>query len=407
MVALAALSFFLHSNARAQDQFGVVTYRELYNFCSLNTDGTATAQAAGWLALAPNLTVGKPGALKVFTPGIDLGLGAVNSSPVGIGQGHAFWSKPLYGLTIFTQEYQLNANLLSVVEFDQRLSGINFIGVLDQTRLALLIDSTWYISDTSASQSFNRPVWTRVQFQPRNMTFGTVPFTEGVGPTFPANSGVAYPTSGTLKAVGIFVPEVNGRVRLDNFAVYSSDISSPPAVQTPNIGACAAGTEVEGADPGPPGTREGTADQVPPAPENQAASGVLETTPPVGAIPPSVLLAYAQAIKAGKSVVVRPQLDSGDTNPASVLFSTLITKNGKLKLTGTVRNSEKKPVAAADVSVICFKNPITAQFVVNETVTTTAKGKFTVAVKGQLKKTNCKAITVTGAVQSKVLKFGR
>jgi hypothetical protein len=220
-------------------------YRETFGYCS-GTLGKDAATETNWVGLVSGLPQAKVSNLKVFSYGaLDVG-GSVNSNPLGLAQGYSFWFKPVYGLTLLTAEFQFDVGILknsqARIEYKQRLSGIDLSGQPNKTHLAFLIDDVWYISGDFVRQQ--RPgVWESAQLAPGALTYGTVPHIAGLGPTIPVEFGAPLPAAGTVRAFGVFLDEVNGRVRLDNFMIKGllpSDGSISGDVQDPDVSLCPA-----------------------------------------------------------------------------------------------------------------------------------------------------------------------
>lgn len=218
-------------------------YRETFGYCS-GTVGRDAAAETNWVGLVSGLPQAKISNLKVFSYGTrDVG-GSVNSNPLGLAQGYSFWFKPVYGLTLLTAEFQFDVGILknsqARIEYKQRLSGIDPNGLPNKTHLAFLIDDVWYISGDFVRQL--RPgVWESAQLAPGALTYGTVPHSAGRGPTTPVEFGAPLPAAGTVRAFGVFLDEVNGRVRLDNFTIKGllpSDGSISGDVQEPDVSLC-------------------------------------------------------------------------------------------------------------------------------------------------------------------------
>ncbi len=192
---------------------GETFYREVFVRIPEAT-GKDAAQSSGWKALRSRQPEGKPSYLKVFPPGSPTILPAVNSSPAGNEEGHALWSRTESGaLIIYTDEISFDISELFSVRYEQRLNGI-----AASTHLALLIGSTWYISDAPALQK-QRGIWENVEYSLAGMTFGTAVHTPCLGPPLPENSGFHLPPIGQVLAFGVVVKDVNGRIRIDNFAL--------------------------------------------------------------------------------------------------------------------------------------------------------------------------------------------
>lgn len=230
-------------------------YRETYNFCT-ETLGKDAASEANWVGVVSGLAPEKLSNLKVVSYGVeDIG-GSVNSLPVGLSQGYAFWFRPVEGLAVFTGEFQFDVGLLRAgdtsMRYLQRLSGVDSEGLANQTHVAILVDDMWYISREFARQTVPG-VWESVEFSPANLAYGMVPYREAQGPVLPDSFSSPLPASGTVRAFGVFVPEVNGRVRLDNFEIVGpepTDGSIGTEVQEPNVSLCPEGSPDHQGDSG-------------------------------------------------------------------------------------------------------------------------------------------------------------
>lgn len=220
-------------------------YKETYTFCTGTILGAEAAGQAGWAGLVGGFPQAKVSNLKVFAYGkTEIG-GSVNSNPVGLSQGYAFWFRPVYALTVLTREFPFDVGLIknsnARVTYAQRLSGINTAGQANETRLAFLIDNTWYISkEFSRQQAIG--IWEDVNVSPSSLTYGTVVAEEGIGPMTPTVYNSPLPAAGTVRAFGVFLDEVNGRVRIDNFSIktvlpsgslISTNVQEPDVMQCP------------------------------------------------------------------------------------------------------------------------------------------------------------------------------
>ncbi len=240
LCALIASTLSAATSAHAESQ---ILYRETFGYCT-GTVGKDAAAEANWVGLVGGFPQAKISNLKVVSYGVlDVG-GSVNSNPLGLAQGYGFWFKPVYGLTLLTAEFQFDIGLLknsqAQIQYKQRLSGIDPAGQLNKTHIAILVDDVWYISDAFARQQV-AGVWEPAEFAPGSITYGTAPYVAGLGPIKPTDSGAPLPAAGTVRAFGVFMDEVNGRVRLDNFTVKGmlpSDGSISPDVQDPNVSLC-------------------------------------------------------------------------------------------------------------------------------------------------------------------------
>jgi len=220
-------------------------YRETYGYCT-GSIGKDAATETNWVGLVSGLPQAKISNLKVFSYGnLEIG-SSVNSNPIGLAQGYTFWFKPVYGLTVLTAEFQFDVGVLknsqALIQYKQRLSGVDIAGQPNKTHLAMLIDDVWYISAEFAQQV--RPgVWESAQFSPTALTYGTAPYVAGLGPAKPEVFGAPLPAAGTVRAFGVFMDEVNGRVRLDNFTIKGllpSDGSISGDVEEPKVSLCPA-----------------------------------------------------------------------------------------------------------------------------------------------------------------------
>ncbi len=238
--ALLASSLCAVTAVQAEPQ---TLYRETFGYCT-GTIGRDAASEVNWAGLVSGLPQAKISNLKVVSYGVlDVG-GSVNSNPLGLAQGYGFWFKPVYGLTLLTAEFQFDVGLLknsqSRIQYKQRLSGIDPAGQPNKTHLAILVDNVWYISDAFARQQIPG-VWESAELAPGALTYGTVPHIVGLGPTKPTDFGAPLPAAGTVRAFGVFMDEVNGRVRVDNFTIKGplpSDGSISPDVQQPDVSLC-------------------------------------------------------------------------------------------------------------------------------------------------------------------------
>jgi hypothetical protein len=258
-------SIFSAQPAYAQTE---VLYRETFGYCTASL-GKEAADETSWMGMVTGLPKEKFSNLKVFSYGVtDVG-GSVNSDPIGLSQGYAFWFRPVYGLTVVTREFPFDVGILknssATIEYRQRLSGINALGEANKTHLALLIDDTWYISSEFVRQT--RPgVWERVTVTPANLVYGTVPGVAPVGPAVPAVFNAPLPAAGTVRAFGVFIDEVNGRVRLDNFQIRGiapADGSISTQVQDPVIARCPATSPDRNGGGPPPPPDEDDSDETP------------------------------------------------------------------------------------------------------------------------------------------------
>ena len=242
----------------------VTLYRETYNYCS-GTLGKDTGTEVNWVGLVSGRAQERISNLKSVSYGSDDVGGSVNSLPIGLAEGYAFWFKPVTGLAVFTAEFQFDVGILRAgdtsVEYLQRLSGVNGDDVPNKTHLAFLVDDTWYISQEFARQE-KVGVWEQVSFSPGLLTYGMSPYVDGFGPVIPTSFTSPLPAAGTVRAFGVFLDEVNGRVRLDNFMIKGtppSDGSISTEVQEPDVSLCPEGSPDRGEDPNqdPPSDDEG------------------------------------------------------------------------------------------------------------------------------------------------------
>jgi hypothetical protein len=198
------------------------------------------------MALVSGLPKEKFGNMKVFSYGSSVVGGSVNSAPHGKAEGYSFWFKPTYGVSFLTTEFPFDVRLISnypsTVEYEQRLSGVDAAGVMNQTQLIFLVDDTWYIS-AAATRQVKPTSWEPVRVDPSEQLYGVVPYVTGLGSALPTAYNTSLPTTGTVRAFGVFVSEVNGRVRIDNFTITTtgpvpSGIST--AIQSTTVVECPA-----------------------------------------------------------------------------------------------------------------------------------------------------------------------
>ncbi len=257
---------------RAEPQ---IIYRETFGYCT-GSLGKLAADQTDWVGLISGHQKERISNLKVFSYGLsDVG-GSVNSNPAGFAQGYSFWWKPVFGLSVLTSEFQFDAAILksatTVIEYRQRLSGVDAAAQPNRTHLAIRIDDTWYIS-SEFIQQVKPGSWESAQLIPASLSYGTVPALDGVGPQLPESFGVPLPAAGTVKAFGLFMSEVNGRVRFDNFVIKAdvpSGSSIDPSVQEPSVAPCP--TES-------PDWLGGDGQPTPPPDDDDSDSGVDHETP--------------------------------------------------------------------------------------------------------------------------------
>ncbi len=217
-------------------------YRETYGYCT-GSIGRDAAIETDWWAFRSGSPVGKFSNLKVFSYGSRSIGGAVKSGPNGLSQGYSFWFRPTYGLTVFTKEFSFPASVLSdpstVVEYEQRLSGVDALGASDRSQLAFLIGNAWYISKESVGQN-SIAAWETVSMKPSALSWGTAAAVGNLGPEIPVAFNKQLPASGTVTAFGAFVTTVSGRVRFDNYTIKTAN---PPggASQYPELTSAVSG----------------------------------------------------------------------------------------------------------------------------------------------------------------------
>ncbi len=240
VAAWAVVSGVAVNQAVAQND---TIYKETFSFCS-GSLGKEGASESRWFGVVSGLPVEKISNLKVFSYGSAVIGGAVNSAPSGLSQGYAFWFRPVYGLSVLTSEFSFDVGLLksgaSEISYKQRLSGINPANQNNQTQLAFLVDNTWYIS-REATQQIRPGVWEDVTISPASLSYGTAPLVAGLGPVIPSTYGSPLPSAGAVRAFGIFLTEVNGRVRLDNFTIRTTLAAGSgvaTSIQQPNVSSC-------------------------------------------------------------------------------------------------------------------------------------------------------------------------
>lgn len=289
-----------------------VIYKETFGFCTASV-GALAANESGWYGLKSGLPKAKFSNLKVFSYGVPRIGGSVNSNPIGLSQGYSFWFRPTYGLTLLTREFKFDAALLTdpttVVQYEQRLSGINSLGEPNRTQLAFQIDGVWYISEEGTRQLNGGVAWEPVSIFPAGLRYGAVVVVGDVGPDVPLTYSASLPSSGTVDAFGVFVGEVNGRVRIENFAIQANSPASRPisgAVQQPAIAACPSMSPDRGGiappTPTPGGDDTGSGDDDTGGPPDRE---VPQETPPPQLTPTTVNFTFCPTDEKGKGKVVR------------------------------------------------------------------------------------------------------
>ena len=282
-------------------------YKETFGFCTASI-GSVAADEAGWFGLKSGRSKARFGNLKVFSFGSSKTGGSVNSEPRGLSQGYSFWYKPTYGLTVLTREFQFDAALLgnptTVVEYDQRLSGINGLFEPNRTQLAFLINGVWYISEQGTAQNNGGLAWESVAVFPSALRYGTVSTVGEVGPEIPLSYSEKLPEAGTVQAFGVFLSEVNGRVRIENFTIKAeipSDASVSTEIGEPDISSCPITSPDRGGiapatpTPGSGGTGDGDEDLG--GPPDQI---IPEETPPPQLTPAEKKYAFCAATEQGQ-----------------------------------------------------------------------------------------------------------
>jgi len=252
-------------------------YKETFQYCT-STLGKPAADESGWMGLVPGLPKEKFSNLKVFSYGSQIVGGAVNSSPNGKAEGYSFWFRPAYGVSILTAEFPFEVGLISkypsTVEYEQRLSGADATGAMNKTQLLFLIDNNWYISGTATPQS-KLNTWEPVTLDPSQLLYGVVPYLDGLGATMPTAYDTSLPTTGTVRAFGVFLGEVNGRVRIDNFGItttgpipagLSTEVQSSSVAICPATSPDVTGAPVPSATPEPEDSDGGVDRETPQTP---------------------------------------------------------------------------------------------------------------------------------------------
>ena len=257
-------------------------YKETFQYCTSSL-GKPAADETAWMGLVTGLPKEKFSNLKVFSYGSAVIGGSINSAPLGKSQGYTFWFRPTYGLSVLTSELSFDVGLISkhpaTVEYEQRLSGADASGVMNQTQLIFLIDDTWYISGT-ATRQVKSTSWEPVKLDPSTLLFGAVPYVAGLGAATPTQYNNSLPLTGTVRAFGVFVAEVNGRVRIDNFTLTTTGTlpaGMSSVVEQTTVASCpATSPDVTGA-PVPS-----------PTPDPEDSGGGIDRGIPESPIPPVV-----------------------------------------------------------------------------------------------------------------------
>lgn len=229
--------WIVFSIATVEQAVAAPFYREIFNVCDESETITQGAQKlAGWKAARAAARIAKGPILKLNIPGSADDLPAFNSRPLGNFDGAAFWTRETEGLTILTEEFGFDIARLRYVQYQQRLSGSGATGN-DGTKLVFLINGTWFISDTVARQQA-RGAWQSVAWEPHQLTYGIWANRPGLGPREPKSKGVTLPATGFVAAFGVFLPQVTGRVRLDNYTLSDDSLSQSQMESIPQTGEC-------------------------------------------------------------------------------------------------------------------------------------------------------------------------
>lgn len=271
-----------YGNPNAANAETRIFYRETFQYCTASL-GKPAADETGWLGLVTGLPKEKFSNLKVFSYGSSIVGNAVNSAPNGRAEGYSFWFKPTYGLSVLTTEFSFDVGLLSKypssVEYEQRLSGVDAAGTFNQTQLIFLVDNDWYISGAATRQS-KAGTWEPVNLDPSQLLYGKVPYVAGLGAAAPAAYNNSLPTTGTVRAFGIFMIEVNGRVRIDNFRLTTTGPipqGMSTAIQSASVSLC------------PPTSPDVTGAPVPtPTPDPDDSDDGIDRGTPEPLFPPGV-----------------------------------------------------------------------------------------------------------------------
>lgn len=282
------------------------------------------------------------GALKSSRPGNEVIPNTpLRAQPVGALTGNVLWTKQTTGLTIFTQEFSFDIGSVSSIKFDQRLDGFSpSLVKRDGTRLALLVDGVWYISDATYRVA-KRSVWETVSVDLKGTTFGTVPGNAQVGPGTPGNSGNALPANGTVTAFGVYVPRVSNRVRIDNFIISDATVGADPMADTVDLLPCSDSVSVI-ATPTPTAAPGSTATVPAGSTATPTTSTPTTSTPTSGATAtpsatsttgPGVVVPTAGAT-ATSTPVVTAIAPTGAQNPTS---RALFCSDTQLKALGNLR----------------------------------------------------------------------
>ena len=239
----------------AANAFAGPVYRDTFQFCSRT--GVSSLEAnllVGWKALRKGKSLGDGGTIKSSEIGSPNVLKAFRSFPVGQTSGNLLWTKKTSGLAIFTDEFSFDIGSITRVKYDQRFDGLDLTDIeRDGSKIAFLIGNIWYISDQTFGVK-KRSVWETVSVELSSLTYGMIVGSSLVGPASPKITGVNLPASGTATAFGVYIPEVNDRVRIDNYTLEdnAADTAYGPGEEgnlTPCPAVNAQGTPIPSATP--------------------------------------------------------------------------------------------------------------------------------------------------------------
>ncbi|MCB0329682.1 MAG: hypothetical protein KDD70_08460, partial [Bdellovibrionales bacterium] len=132
---------------------------------------------------------------------------------------------------------------IDLIHYEHRLDGVASPGndPNDGTQLALLVNGRWYVSKQIVRQHV-RGGYELVVVDAHAEMYSISFDVPGYGPTEPDEeaTGVPLPTSGYLEGLGVYLPRVTGKVRIDNVGIQSASNHLTASDAVLGVGECRA-----------------------------------------------------------------------------------------------------------------------------------------------------------------------
>ena len=217
-----------------------VLYRETFPFDDSVSGGPAQGLHQGWIGLRNGQAVGSS-ALSIYdTVNGSTTLAPVNSNPLPDASAPdfaGFWSaNGVQGVTLFTEEYQFPASVLSKVTLETKhdVASDSPNPGDNRHRLAIRIGQDWYLSDLELTQSASGSYELLTFLDPLSLSYRKAIFDGNNPATAPRcdNLTTCVPgqslPDGTVTGIGIFTDRVSGgqKFRIDNFTLYTDATSA-------------------------------------------------------------------------------------------------------------------------------------------------------------------------------------